>query len=584
MTALRIANCSGFWGDRATAAVEMVRGGPIDVLTGDYLSELTMALLAKQRAGGKGGFVGSFVAHVEPVLAECAARGIKIVTNAGGLDPHGLAQTLRELGARLGVPLRIAVVSGDDILPRLSELQAAGERFVHLDRGQPIDCGGVDVVTANAYLGGWGIAEALLRGADIVVTGRVTDAALVVGPAAWRFGWARDDWDRLAGAVAAGHIIECSAQATGGNYSFFREVDWSKPLGFPIAEMSADGSFVITKHPNTGGRVSVGTVTAQLLYEIDGPRYFNPDVVARFDSVQLEEVGMDEVRGSGTRGEPPPPTAKVTINYVGGYRNSMTVRLAGLDVPEKAALVTQLARAAVGDCEARLMRGDHVDPADNDAAMALLTLTAKSPDKTRVGKAWAGKLVELALSSVPGHSITQPPGDATPYLVYWPALVDASQLQPLVTLDGADGAAAEDSYAIVAPPTAAERAPIVPSKPTWDARLDGPTVRVPLGHVFGSRSGDKGGNANLGLWSKTTLAYTWLEHYLTVDEMRQLFSDLAPHPMTRTLLPNLNAIHFYIHGLLGEGVASSTRSDPQAKTLGEYVRARVVAMPVVLLS
>ncbi|HEX4461052.1 MAG TPA: acyclic terpene utilization AtuA family protein, partial [Polyangia bacterium] len=261
MTALRIANCSGFWGDRATAAAEMVRGGPIDVLTGDYLAELTMALLAKQRAGGKGGFVGSFVAHIEPVLAECAARGIKIVTNAGGLDPRALAQTLRELGARLGVQLRIAVVSGDDILPRLSELQAAGERFVHLDRGQPIDRLGVDVVTANAYLGGWGIAEALARGADIVVTGRVTDAALVVGPAAWRFGWARDDWDRLAGAVAAGHIIECSAQATGGNYSFFDEVDWSRPLGFPIAELSEDGSFVITKHPGTGGRVSIGTVT-----------------------------------------------------------------------------------------------------------------------------------------------------------------------------------------------------------------------------------------------------------------------------------------------------------------------------------
>ena len=581
MTGLRIANCSGFWGDRATAAAEMVRGGPIDVLTGDYLAELTMALLAKQRAGGRGGFVGSFVAHIEPVLAECAARGIKIVTNAGGLDPKALARTLRELGARLGVRLRIAVVSGDDILPRLPELQAAGERFVHLDRGQPL--AGVDIVTANAYLGGWGIAEALARGADIVVTGRVTDAALVVGPAAWRFGWARDDWDRLAGAVAAGHIIECSAQATGGNYSFFGEVDWSKPLGFPIAEMFADGSFIITKHPNTGGRVSVGTVTAQLLYEIDGPRYFNPDVVARFDSVQLEEVGVDAVRGSGTRGEPPPPTAKVTINYVGGYRNSMTVRLAGLDVPEKAALVTELARAAVGDCEPRLLRGDHDDPADNDAAMALLTLTAKSPDKTRVGKAWAGKLVELALSSVPGHSITQPPGDATPYLVYWPALVDAGKLSPTVTFAGDAYADDENGYPIVAPPTATERAPIVATKPAWDARLDGPMVRAPLGRVFGSRSGDKGGNANLGLWSKTTLAYTWLEHYLTVDEMRKLFNDLAPYPMTRTLLPNLNAVHFYIHGLLGEGVASSTRSDPQAKTLGEYVRARVVAMPAVLL-
>jgi hypothetical protein len=577
MTALRIANCSGFWGDRATGATEMVRGGPIDVLTGDYLAELTMALLAGQRARGKGGFVGTFVQQIEPVLAECAQRGIKIVTNAGGLEPAALAQTLRELAARLGLSLRIAFVAGDDLLPRLDALQAAGERLVHLDRGQPL--GGVDVVTANAYLGGWGIAEALGRGADIVVTGRVTDAALVVGPAAWHFGWRRDDWDRLAGAVAAGHIIECSAQATGGNYSFFDEVDWSRPLGFPIAEMYEDGSFVITKHPGTGGRVSVGTVTAQLLYEIDGPRYFNPDVVARFDSVQLvpDEAGPDRVRGSGTRGEPPPPTAKVTINYAGGFRNSMTVRLAGLDVPKKAALVERLARQAVGDCEARLVRADHDDPADNDAAIALLTLTAKSAEKARVGKAWSGKLVELALASVPGHSITHPPGDATPYLVYWPALVDAAQLLPTVTIG-------DESWPVApALSTLATRAPLVEPAAAWDSVLDGATVRTPLGRVFGARSGDKGGNANLGIWGKTPLAYTWLASFLTVEKMRQLFADLAPYPMTRTLLPNLNAVHFYLHGLLGEGVASSTRSDPQAKTLGEYVRARVVALPAVLL-
>ena len=572
-TALRVANCSGFWGDRATAATEMVRGGPIDVLTGDYLAELTMALLARQRAHGKGGFVGSFVRHVEPVLAECAARGIKIVTNAGGLEPRALAEALRGLAARLGLQPRIAVVEGDDLLPRLGELQAAGERFVHLDRGQPL--GGVDVVTANAYLGGWGIAEALGRGADIVITGRVTDAALVVGPAAWRFGWRRDDWDRLAGAVAAGHIIECSAQATGGNYSFFDEVDWSRPLGFPIAEIEADGSFVITKHPGTGGLVSVGTVTAQLLYEIDGPRYFNPDVVARFDSITLEQEAPDRVRGSGTRGEPPPPTAKVAINYVGGHRNSMTVRLAGLDVARKAALVERLAREAVGELEARLVRADHDDPADNDAATALLTLTAKSPDAARVGKAWSARLVELALASVPGHSPTQPPGDATPYLVYWPALVDAARLAQTVTLD-------DECWIVAPPPTTPTRPPLV--EPTDAvAAYTGPTVRAPLGTLFGARSGDKGGNANLGIWAQASPAYHWLQHFLTVEKMQMLFADLAPYPMSRTLLPNLRAVHFYIHGLLGDGVAASTRSDPQAKTLGEYVRARVVDLPRELL-
>ena len=602
MTALRIANCSGFWGDRVSGAAEMVRGGPIDVLTGDYLAELTMAILERQRARGGGGFVGTFVKQMEMVLAECLARGIKIVSNAGGLDPQGLATTLARLAERLGVRARIAVLAGDDLLPRLAELRASGERFSHLDKGTPLDLdGGVEVLTANAYLGGWGIAEALGRGADIVVTGRVSDAALVVGPAAWRFGWRRDDWDRLAGAVAAGHIIECSAQATGGNYSFFREVDWSRPLGFPIAEIADDGSFVITKHPGTGGRVNIGTVTAQLLYEIDGARYFNPDVVARFDTIQLRDEGNDRVRGFGTRGEPAPATLKVAINHAGGFRNAMTVRLAGLDLDDKARLVERLIAEASGGRErfaewhVALRGGDRgvvgaggvddgaVDegPRDNDAAIAELTISVKSPDAKVVGKAWAAQVVALSLASVPGHSITHPPGDAAPFLVYWPALVDAAQVSATVLLDGVRSA-------VEPPPTASTRAPLddAPAPPEAAPRVAaplGPTVRAPLGRVFGARSGDKAGNANLGLWGRTPAAYAWLARELTVERLRALFADLAPYPIDRTLLPNLHAINFTLRGLLGDGVAASTRSDPQAKTLGEYVRARIVELPRALL-
>jgi hypothetical protein len=578
---LRIANCSGFWGDRFSAAAEMVRGGPIDVLTGDYLAELTMAILDRQRARGSAGFVGVFLKQMEEVLAECVAGGIKVVANAGGLDPRGLGDALSSLAKRLGVRARIAVVEGDDLLPRLGELRAAGEKFVHLDRGVPLPDDGV--VTANAYLGGWGIAEALARGADVVVTGRVTDAALVVGPAAWKFGWKRDDWDRLAGAVAAGHIIECSAQATGGNYSFFDEVDWSRPLGFPIAEMDDDGSFVITKHPGTGGRVSVGTVTAQLLYEIDGARYYNPDVVARFDSVRLTDEGGDRVRGSGTRGEPPPPTLKVAINRAGGFRNRMGVRIAGLDADDKAKLVERLVAEASGGRErfaewhAHFRRGGD-DPHDNDAAIGELAITVKSPDAALVGKAWAAKVVELSLSSVPGHSITHPPGDATPFHVYWPALVEAARVATTVTLDG-------ERITVAPSPTTSERAPIpettiVPEPPTLAV---GATMRAPLGRVFGTRSGDKGGNANLGIWGKSAAAYAWLYHEITVERLRALFPDLAPFAIDRALLPNLCAINFTIRGLLGDGVAASTRNDPQAKTLGEYVRARVVGLPRSLL-
>ncbi len=585
MAGLRIANCSGFWGDRPTAAAELVRGGPIDVLTGDYLAELSLAILQRQRARGGPGYVGTFVQQMEEVLAECVQRGIKIVSNAGGLDPHGLSAALAALAAERGVRPRIAVVEGDDLLPRLAELRAAGERFVHLDKQVPLD--GIEPLTANAYLGGWGIAEALGRGADIVITGRVTDAALVVGPAAWRFGWRRDDWDRLAGAVAAGHIIECSTQATGGNYSFFEDVDWSRPLGFPIAELYDDGSFVITKHPGTGGRVDIGTVTAQLLYEIDGPRYVNPDVVARFDTVRLIDEGGDRVRGVGTRGEPPPATLKVAINHAGGFRNAMTVRVAGLDLDDKLALAEALVAQASGGRE-RFVEwhaavrpppaGEPDGPSDNERAIAELTITVKSPDRARVGKAWAARVVAQALASVPGFSITHPPEDETPYLVFWPALVDAARVPAAVVLDG-------ERTPVAPPPATAPLEPAEAASPVGvpAGRLGGPTVRAPLGRLLGARSGDKGGNANLGLWARSDPAFAWAAATLTVERMRALFPDLAPFPIERALLPNLRAVCFTLRGLLGDGVAASTRADPQAKTLGEYVRARVVDVPEALI-
>ncbi len=287
---LRVANCSGFLGDRLAAAQEMVTGGPIDVLTGDWLAELTMGLLIQQRkraASGSAGFATPFLTQVEQVLGTCLDRGIRIVANAGGVDPAGCALAVQRLAERLGLDVRVAYLTGDDVTARFAALRAEGWGAPHLDTGEPLDSlltGGAEPEMVHAYLGCWGIAEALQAGADVVVTGRVSDASVVAGPAAWRFDWKRDDWDALAGAIAAGHVIECGAQATGGNFSFFAEVPGLEHPGFPIAEISPDGSAVITKHPGTGGAVTVETVTAQLLYEIDGPRYLNPDVVARFDA------------------------------------------------------------------------------------------------------------------------------------------------------------------------------------------------------------------------------------------------------------------------------------------------------------
>ncbi len=384
---LRIANCSGFFGDRLSAAREMVEGGPIDVLTGDYLAELTMAILWKQRAKDpEAGYVRTFFRQMEEVLATCVERGIKVVSNAGGLNPSGLAGHLRRLAEDIHLDLSIAVVDGDDLLGRLPALSSAGHEFRHLDTGEAFADRGVQALTANAYLGCWGITEALRMGADVVVTGRTTDAALVMGPAAWKFEWDQDDWDALAGALVAGHVVECGAQCTGGNYAFFREVPGLGHVGFPIVDMRADGSSIITKHPGSGGRVSVGTVTAQLLYEIAGPHYVSPDVVARFDTIRLTQEGADRVLVDDVRGEPPPDTLKVGITYQGGYRNTVTFVLTGLDVEDKATLVEWALWKAVGgrgrfaDTEVQLIRSDRPDPPGNDEAFAHLKITVKDSD------------------------------------------------------------------------------------------------------------------------------------------------------------------------------------------------------------
>ncbi|MFD1545680.1 acyclic terpene utilization AtuA family protein [Nonomuraea guangzhouensis] len=562
---LRIANCSGFYGDRLSAAREMVEGGPIDVLTGDWLAELTMLILAGNRLKGRPGYAPTFLAQLEQVLATCLDKGIKIVTNAGGLDPAGCAAAVHELAARLGLSPRVAHVTGDDLIGRDLDLTNA-------DTGEQPPA---SPLTANAYLGGRPIAAALSAGADVVVTGRVTDAALVTGPGIWRYGWRPDDLDPLAGSVVAGHIIECGCQATGGNYAFFQDVPDLAHCGFPIAELHADGSSVITKHPGTGGLVSIGTVTAQLVYEIAGPRYLGPDVVARFDTITLSDDGPDRVRVSGVRGEPPPGTLKVAVNYLAGYRNTMTLVLTGLDLEAKA----RLAEEALW---ARIPREsfDAVDVTLEDGG--LLRITVMDADQRRAGRAFSSAVVETGLASYPGFYGLTPPGSASPYGVYWPVLVPATEVRPRVFLDGDEVPLPVDDVRV---PSVADREgmPSV-AQPRWaDATDDQPTVRTPLGRIAGARSGDKGGNANLGVWADTAERYNWLEAHLTTDRLKKLLPGLAAYRITRYELPNLHALNFVVHGLLGRGVAASPRMDPQAKALGEQLRAQPIDVPATLL-
>ena len=565
---VRIGNCSGFYGDRLAAMREMLTGGELDYLTGDYLAELTMLILGRDRMKHPDrGYAKTFLTQLEECLGLAHDRGVRIVTNAGGLNPAGLADAVRALAGRLGVPVRVAHVDGDDLAPRAAELGL----------GSPL--------TANAYLGAWGIVDCLNSGADVVVTGRVTDASVTVGPAAAHFGWDRSDYHQLAGAVVAGHVIECGIQATGGNFSFFTEVPDLTYAGFPLAEIHPDGSSVITKHPGTGGLVSVDTVTAQLLYEITGARYANPDVTARMDTVELSDLssseGPDRVRISGVAGEPPPPTLKVSLNSIGGFRNAMTFVLTGLDIEQKADLVRRQLEAALtvkpAELEWTLARTDHADADTEEAASALLRCVVRDPDPANVGRQFSSAAVELALASYPGFTVTAPPGDGQVYGVFTPGYVDATQVQHVAV--HADGTRVDI-------PCAAETLELAPADPPPLPELlpSEPTRRVPLGRIAAARSGDKGGSANVGVWVRTEEQWRWLVHTLTVQTLKELLPETIDLTVTRHLLPNLRAVNFVIDDILGQGVAYQARFDPQAKGLGEWLRSRYLDIPERLLS
>ena len=556
--AIRIGNVSGFYGDRHSAMREMLEGGELDVVTGDYLAELTMLILARDRAKAPTlGYARTFLTQLEQCLGLAMDKRVKVVANAGGLNPAGLADQVRKLAAELGIDVSVGHVDGDDLRPRATELGL----------GTPL--------AANAYLGAWGIVECLNGGADVVVTGRVTDASLVVGPAAAHHNWQRTDYDALAGAVAAGHVIECGTQASGGNFAWFTELPDLRRPGFPIAEISADGSSVITKHPGTGGAVTGDTVTAQLLYEITGGRYAGPDVTARFDTITLNDDGPDRVRISGVRGEAPPPTLKVGLNILGGYRNELTFVLTGLDIDAKAALV----RRQLADLDATwtLARTDHPDADTEEVASALLHCVVRDADAAKLGRAFTSSAIEIALGSYPGFHATTPPREPQPYGVFRAAYLPRHTVTHAAVLP--DGTRLEIPAAAECRDLAPLAPPALPTPPPLAK-----TRRAPLGAVVAARSGDKGGDANLGVWVRTDQEWRWLAHALTVAQFRRLLPETADLTITRHVLPNLRALNFVVEGLLGEGVAANHRFDPQAKALGEWLRARHLDIPVHLLT
>jgi hypothetical protein len=596
-----IANCGGFWGDDPTAPRRQVEGGPIDYLVMDYLAEVTMAILQKQRARNPAaGYPADFIVHLRDVLPSCTQRGIRIITNAGGVNPQGCRAAVEALARDLNVAdkVTVAIVSGDDLYADLDGLLAAGEPLTNMDTGQALSDVRPRVLSANAYLGAAGIVEALERGANVIITGRVADAAVTLAPMMFEFGWAPTDWDRVAAGVAAGHIIECGAQCTGGNFTDWPLVKSYRRMGLPIVEAQEDGSFVVTKHPNTGGLVSVHTVAEQIVYEIGPPAYMTPDVVARFDSIHLEQEGPDRVRVTGARGEPAPEKLKVSISYHAGWRAFGRLAVSGPEALAKANKVADAfwdAAGGKGAYEEALHQfigwnACHPPLATCEPGEVLVQFAVRDQDERKINSRFAPQLVPRVLGTVPGITYIADQGrpKASEVVAFWPALVSRESATPRVSVGdeeslilsgqmqrvrglGQGANAASDTRSASPLPLASRPSPLTPS------------IRVPLVRLCLARSGDKGDTANIGVIARSPEIYEWMIEYLTPAFVQRYFDDVCLGEVERFELPNLLAVNFLLHRSLGGGGTMSLLLDAQGKTYGQFLLAATVEVPESLL-
>ncbi|GAA0711038.1 DUF1446 domain-containing protein [Dactylosporangium roseum] len=585
-----IGQFAAFYGDRGQEAMQAHLDVGVDFLVGDYLAELTMLVLSKTQQRSGVGYAAGFVDDLAPLLRQISGSGTKVVTNAGGHDPEACARAVREKCAELGVPLTVAWVHGDDVRPQVQHALSDGAALVNMDSGVPYSGGPDSIVTANAYLGIWPIVEALSAGADIVICPRVTDAALAMAPAAYWHGWKRDDWDRLATALVVGHVIECGSQATGGNFSGFLRDGTTGTPGMPRAEVSADGSAVVRSSGGTRGGVTVATVTEQLIYEVKGRLYYNPDVVADLGTVRLEQLD-DGVRVADVRGHAPTDQLKVSLSGFGGFRNSVSIGLTGQDIGQKAEWITNQVAEIVGgfdsfDAHDISLVGPAVpgDPGTMTEGMAVLIISVRDEDRSKVGRRlFSDRIAPLITASVPGFFMVAPPQREQGVAVQWPCLIAKSAVrQSFAVGDGALNAVpwgpctAADELDELAAALVRSAAPAVVPEP-------GDEIAVPLAEVVGTRSGDKAGMSNLGVYAFSDEGWTWLRHWLTVERIQQLLPETRYLKVERVEFANLRALNFLIHDFLDAGVSSCLRIDAQGKAVGEYLRSKVVPVPVALV-
>lgn len=589
--AITIANCGGFWGDDPTAARRQVEGGPIDYLVMDYLAEVTMAILQKQKQRRpEAGYATDFLVQMREVLPQCVEKGIRIISNAGGVNPLGCRAALEQLADELGLGdgVRVAVVLGDDIFDRIDALAAEGEPLDNMDTGEQLSTVREQVLSANVYLGAAPVAKALELGANIVICGRVTDTAVALAPMIHEFGWSLDDWDRMAAGVVAGHIIECGTQCTGGNFTDWERVPSFTNMGYPLVEAHADGSFVVTKHPGTGGLVSVHTVSEQLLYEMGSPEYISPDCIARFDSIRLEQDGPDRVRVSGIRGGPAPSRLKVSMSYQQGYRAFGRLMISGPDALAKARKVAEIFWESAGgrdlyaDARTQLIGFDSCHPslADGEPGEVLLQVAARDDAPDNLRRFFAPQLVPRVLATVPGITYLADQGRPRPSDVvgYWPALIDRDQV-PVRVLVGD-----HDEEVVPAPIPDTDAPPLVPVEVAQAPAPVGRVRRVALSELCLGRSGDKGDTCNVGVIARSPACYPWLRATLTPEFVAERFGAMVQGGVERFEVPNLLALNFLLHGSLGGGGTLSLLLDAQGKTYAQYLLATEVEVDESLLS
>jgi len=577
---IRIANAGGYWGDDLSQFKRQVELGPVDYVTLDFLAEITMSIMQKQRARDpEAGYARDFITQVELTLALLLEKRVKVVTNAGGVNPAACRRALLAVAAKQGRAIDVAAVAGDDLMARLDELARAGAALDNMEDGRKLAAVRARVSSANAYFGAWPVVEALKSGAQIVVTGRCTDTGITLAPMIHAFGWRPDDWDRLAAGIVAGHIVECGAQSTGGNFTDWHDVPRFAEIGYPILEVNADGSFVVTKHEGTGGAVTVRTVKEQLVYEMGDPRsYITPDVVADFASARLEQAGRDRVRVWGIRGRPAPSSLKVSAAYADGWKANGTLIISGPEALAKSKAFAELfwKRLGIG-FEDTLT--EHVGASACWGPLApasepnevLLRLGVRDADRGKI-EAFSKMVPAVILSGPPGVAVTGGRPQAQEVVAYWPALVPRDLVRPSLIIEA--GERALDWPTPLVPPGA----PVNLETPAWPKPEPGrdEIVTVPLSRLAHARSGDKGDMANVGVIARAPEIYPWLAATLTAARVKEYFAGICRGGVERHEVANLWALNFLLGESLGGGGTVSLRLDAQGKTFSHAL----LAMPV----